>query len=180
MAGSGAGVGGLGARRSGLELRARGQTQRPQCRGCPRRGSSSQRRGGPCRSPGPLRMLRPRARVFRASCGGPPRPPRPRPANLWRLWAVEEPSCFRFRAVRQFEREAGDGCFESLEDVASVQFKVPLNIQNRVWRGNNNQDLLSACPESDCVLGFLLALTYLIVTIRLCKRCFSSHFIFNK
>ena len=86
---------------------------------------------------------------------------------------MEEPSCFRFRAVRQFEREAGHGCFESLEDVASVQFKVPLNIQSRVWRVNNNQDLLSACPESDSVLRFLLALTYLIVTaIRLCKRCF--------
>mgnify|MGYP007134336641 FL=1 len=90
-------------------------------------GGLPQRRGGPCRTPGPLRTLRPRARVFRASCGGPPPiPPPPRPANLWRLWGVEEPSCFRFRAVSQFEREARDGCFQSLEDVASVQFKVPL------------------------------------------------------
>ena len=78
---------------------------------------------------------------------------------------MEEPSCFRVRGVPQFEREAGDGCFESLGDVASVQFKVTqLNIQSRVWRGNNNQDLLSACPEPDSVLSFLLALMYLIFT----------------
>ena len=134
MAGRGAGVGGLGARRSGLELRARGQTQRPQGRGCPRGGSSSTATGRALPHAGPAPHAEAEGQglpgVLRRASHHPPYPSHAPPicggSGVW-------------RSPRAFASER----YPSLNGRQEMVVSSPL----RMLRVFNSKSLLTQYPE---------------------------------